>query len=712
MKIEEFIPRLQKVKKTTAGWLARCPAHEDGKASLTVAQGRAGIVLKCQAGCGTRDVMAALGLKLADLFPPKEKTNGHATNGLSRPASGPGRIVASYDYQDEAGRLLFQVVRFEPKDFRQRSPDTSAKDGWTWKTAGVRRVLWRLPRIVAALKTDPATPLFIVEGEKDVLALESQKALATCNPGGAGKWSADYSIPLHAARQIVIVADKDEPGRAHARTVAAALARQGRTVTVIEAPAGKDVAEYFQDHQGTAAALLELAGRSASSQPAGPASATIQQPGQAGELPPAFFDLKRQKFFIPANDGWIPVSDTRAGVHFKSAGFSEFIKDSLGVTVLEKALQRVVIEKNVAYAGPLAGHWPGPTQIQGRQILVTSAPRILDPSAGKWPTLQTLLEEWLADPEHSGRQWDLFCGWIATSYRALVDQTFRPGLALMLCGKADSGKSLLQGIVAQCLGGRTANPYAWLTGKTNFNDELIAAEVLTIDDEAGERDMKSRLQLGQRVKQLLVAGTVRIEGKGQQPLEARPYSRLIGSLNDSPQDLMVLPPMEEGVREKYLLLRITPGTFPKCPEEFRRMRRRITDEIPAFLHYVLNVHKLPADLASARFGVTHWQHPDLMFDLEELHPWRRLLELIDHAEPWTADDFKGDGNTWAGGVQDLHAILEKTCPGRAGAVLRGLQSTGMDLRAAQTRLPHRITDRKSNGHKIWILKKPTEAAAG
>ena len=87
---------------------AHCPAHEDGRASLSFAEGSDGVVLKCHAGCTTAAVVEALSLTMADLFDK---------------APGPRREVATYDYLDEAGKLLFQVVRFDPKDFRQRRPD-------------------------------------------------------------------------------------------------------------------------------------------------------------------------------------------------------------------------------------------------------------------------------------------------------------------------------------------------------------------------------------------------------------------------------------------------------------------------------------------------------------------------------------------------------------------------------------------------------------
>ena len=93
--------------------------------------------------------------------------NGTAKKRISvAPAS--GHIVCAYDYTDEAGNLLFQCVRYAPKDFSQRRPDCSG--GWIGNLKGVRRVLYRLPAVIAA------QIVFIVEGEKDADALT---ALAT-----------------------------------------------------------------------------------------------------------------------------------------------------------------------------------------------------------------------------------------------------------------------------------------------------------------------------------------------------------------------------------------------------------------------------------------------------------------------------------------------------------------------------------------------------
>ena len=90
------------------------------------------------------------------------------------------------------------MVRFDPKDFRQRKPDGAG--GWDWRLNGARRVLYRLPAVLEAVAARRGRDV-VVEGEKDVHALEKLGIAATCNPGGAGKWSRQYSAGVCAARR-------------------------------------------------------------------------------------------------------------------------------------------------------------------------------------------------------------------------------------------------------------------------------------------------------------------------------------------------------------------------------------------------------------------------------------------------------------------------------------------------------------------------------
>lgn len=163
------------------------------------------------------------------------------------------KIETTYNYKDEKGRTLFEVVRFEPKDFRQRKPD--GKGGWIWSVKDVRQVPYHLRQLLGAPMDQP---VFIVEGEKDVLRLESLGLVATCNAGGAGKWP-DALNEHFDGRRVIILADNDEPGRKHADKVAAALelAAQVRVLCLPDLPPKGDVSDWL-DAGGTVEQLLKL----------------------------------------------------------------------------------------------------------------------------------------------------------------------------------------------------------------------------------------------------------------------------------------------------------------------------------------------------------------------------------------------------------------------------------------------------------------------
>jgi 5S rRNA maturation endonuclease (ribonuclease M5) len=230
----DFAKRLD-AKQSGASWAAKCPAHEDNRASLSIGEGHDGrALIHCHAGCSNESVVHAMGLELRDLF---------ADSGTSK------EPVSTYDYTDEHGALLFQVCRFFPKDFRQRRPDPAG--GWLWNLNGTRRVLYRLPELRAAIAAGKR--VFVVEGEKDADTVRGAGYTATCNSAGAGKWRPEYTAELKGAN-VVIVADKDEPGRKHARDVATSLAGIAKAVAIVEAAEGKDVS----DHLAAGRKLAEL----------------------------------------------------------------------------------------------------------------------------------------------------------------------------------------------------------------------------------------------------------------------------------------------------------------------------------------------------------------------------------------------------------------------------------------------------------------------
>lgn len=232
MNVEALLTRLQGVRRNETGWSARCPAHEDKNPSLSVREEEDKILLHCFAGCTVEAICHALGVQLSELF----------IDNRSAP-----RILAEYEYTDETGQVLYQVLRYEPKNFRQRRPDS--KGGWIWNLNGTRRVLCRLPELLAA------KDVLVVEGEKDVETARKMGFFATTG-GAAGKWREEYGESL-LGKRVAIIADSDEPGRKHAQQVAKSLYLRAESVKVFELPNAKDLSEWVE-RDGKRDVLAEL----------------------------------------------------------------------------------------------------------------------------------------------------------------------------------------------------------------------------------------------------------------------------------------------------------------------------------------------------------------------------------------------------------------------------------------------------------------------
>jgi Protein of unknown function (DUF3987) len=221
---------------------ATCPAHDDASPSLSVTEsvrdGESRVLVKCQAGCDTADVLAALGLSWSDLG-----------SGRRERADREFTVTAEYRYTDEHGELLYVKERREPKDFRVRRPD--GRGGWVYSLGGTRRVLYRLPELAPAIAA--GSTIYVVEGEKDADRLAALGETATCNHDGAAragqrpKWRPEYGECLRGA-DVVIVADRDEPGEVHARAIAADLSAKAKSVIIVQAAVtapGADVSDHL-----------------------------------------------------------------------------------------------------------------------------------------------------------------------------------------------------------------------------------------------------------------------------------------------------------------------------------------------------------------------------------------------------------------------------------------------------------------------------------
>lgn len=210
-------------RKSGAGYIAKCPAHNDREPSLSLADGDDGrLLVYCHAGCPQAAVIAAL--KGLGLWPEREQR--------------PEVIEAIYRYTDEAGDLLYEVIRKSGKKFRQRYPDGSG--GWTWRKHP-HQVLYHVREVLE----NPI--VFVVEGEKDVQTMRDFGFVATTNAGGAkAPWLPEFTEALRG-HEVILIPDNDAPGRERVLRIARALSGNVAKLVILtlDDPGVKDVSDWF-----------------------------------------------------------------------------------------------------------------------------------------------------------------------------------------------------------------------------------------------------------------------------------------------------------------------------------------------------------------------------------------------------------------------------------------------------------------------------------
>ena len=234
MNLDEVLSRFQDARRNGRGYKVRCPSHDDKNPSLSISATDSGkILVKCFAGCDTKNVLDAAGLKYSDLDPaPRQRSENNP-------------IIQEYEYTDEKGAPLFRVCRKQVKEagFPVKGYD-AATGRFEFGLNGARLVLYRLAEVMASDAVD------VCEGEKDADNLCAIGRVATTNPFGAEKWRAEYSESLRG-KTVCIFQDNDDPGRQHGLMVARSvspLAKSCKLITLPDMPEKGDVSDYLKKH--------------------------------------------------------------------------------------------------------------------------------------------------------------------------------------------------------------------------------------------------------------------------------------------------------------------------------------------------------------------------------------------------------------------------------------------------------------------------------
>ena len=148
------------------------------------------------------------------------------------------------------------MVRYEPKDFRQRKPDGNG--GWTLRLGDVQQVPYHLPELI----TYPDATIFFCEGEKDADRVRSLSLCATTITGST-KWTPEI-VEYFKDRDVIIVPDHDAAGQKKAWQAATALHGIAASVRVVTLPdlsgrtGDKDVSDWLDADPARADSFIDI----------------------------------------------------------------------------------------------------------------------------------------------------------------------------------------------------------------------------------------------------------------------------------------------------------------------------------------------------------------------------------------------------------------------------------------------------------------------
>ena len=230
MDVQDILRYFDGVQRCNDGqYMARCPCHDDRKQSLSIGRGQKGVVLKCQAGCDTCDILARVGLKLRDLFYDPEQ-----------PPKARAEVVAIYTYPNGV-----QKLRKSDKSFSWRRPDEKGK--WIYNRQGIPHSLYVAGDLSSSM-------IVVVEGEKDADNLHKlgYDAVSGEDGAGPGKWRKEYTEQLRG-KSVTILQDNDAVGKSYAQETATALHGVAKSVRLLdlstawpEIPEHGDVSDMIQ----------------------------------------------------------------------------------------------------------------------------------------------------------------------------------------------------------------------------------------------------------------------------------------------------------------------------------------------------------------------------------------------------------------------------------------------------------------------------------
>lgn len=490
-------------------------------------------------------------------------------------------------------------------------------------------------------------------------------------------------------------------------------------------------------------------------------------------------------FMRDPHDGlWMFLAQGQLELWLQSFGLSKGDK-SEPVREVERVILWVQAKRKLDTVISLAGHRPGVVKIDTLSILIPKGPELPIPAQGEWDSLRRLLEGMFLlpiDGPEMPHHFQVFVKSVALpqertlaiwrtlvreipyadeergeeSTRWVFDQTLvvyswlklmlhvlyrrmagedvaRNGQALIIASRADGGKTLLIGLLKKLLGGRMADVEQWATGKTTFNGDATAAELLRISDAPLSTKMEDRLLLGEFIKHVVAESEHRVHPKGRDASCTLPMiQRLVWAQNDDGDNLRQVPPMKPELRDKVLWVRANSVEMaaPTADlDDYMNFGKSLRSELAAFAWWLMNEFTIPPPMVGNRFGMLGIQEPSLIRELYEDSPGSEFLDLLDAAR-WTVageqvsvwdyvwsrtetaryGEVSDDKRLWTAGHLTLRKVLTSDECNFADdfAVFFKAHKLHRLLGRMEKEVPHRVKRDRNRKKRFWHLIRPPQ----
>lgn len=430
------------------------------------------------------------------------------------------------------------------------------------------------------------------------------------------------------------------------------------------------------------------------------------------EAAPDYFHPQSERFLVRNPAGrWLPISAAAYRRILASRGISTKRENGEIMSEADHVIVSTQMENDIARYGALCGRDAGFYVENGIRHLVTESMNLIEPIKGSAPIITAILRGLLSDEKDESiyqAQSHTLLGWMQSSVRALRDGRFVQDQAMVIAGPRDCGKSLVQHhIITPCLAGRAVNGEKFFLRGNDFNSDLYRAEHITMDDCQASTRISDRLAFGAKLKGATVGSAVGdLHGKGKDGVAIRPWWRVSVTVNDDPEALLVLPPLNADIADKIILLKTRQFKMPMPTgnqEEREKFAAAIRAEIPAFLHFLLHEYEIPEQYRDPRrYGVATYHHPELVELLDGLSPEKELLDLIDatlFADPVSLEILIS--------AADLETKIRDRHQYRASKIFTFPQACGKYLNRLSQKHPARISQERKMTGRLWKISPAT-----